>query len=159
MNMLSENALRAACSNGIGCAPCSLPNLFPMLRRFFPFALCLLLATAAACSAGQIGDVLVSLADPAKLATLGERKANPRVQKIVYWLEIGRREGQSPEQLLQETMHRIGWDDERGQYTSAAMLRNLDIATKLGCTDDEGMDHMRHGRCPIIKTGPYTGDF
>jgi hypothetical protein len=130
-----------------------------MPLRSFRLALCLLLATSALCSATQISDILVSLVDPAKLATLGERRANPRVQKIVYWLETGRREGQSPEQLLQETMHRIGWDDERGQFTTAALLRNLDIATKLGCTDAEGMEHMRHGKCPIVKVGPYAGDF
>ena len=130
-----------------------------MLPRPLRFALCLLLATAAICSASQFSDILVSLADPAKLATLGERRANPRVQKIVYWLETARREGQSPEQLLRETMQRIGWNDERGQFTTAALLRNLDIATKLGCTDEEGMEHMRHGKCPVVKTGPYNGDF
>lgn len=130
-----------------------------MLNRPLRFALFLLLASAALCSASQISDILVSLADPAKLATLGERRANPRVQKIVYWLETARREGQSPEQLLEETMHRIGWDDERGQFTREALLRNLDIATKLGCTDAEGMEHMRHGKCPFVKVGPYAGDY
>ena len=130
-----------------------------MHRRSLRFALCILLATAAFCSAGQISDILVSLSDPAKLSTLGERRANARVQKIVYWLEVARRQGQSPEQVMQEVMSRVGWQDERGRLTTIAMLRNLDIATKLGCTDDEGMEHMRHGKCPIVKTGPYAGDW
>ena len=56
-------------------------------------------------------------------------------------------------------MGRLGWNDERGQLTTEAMLRNLDIASKLGCTDDEGMTNMRHGKCPIVKKGPYVGDW
>lgn len=130
-----------------------------MLRRSFAFAFGLLLVTAALCSAAPTTDILVSLCDPAKLATLRDRGANPRVQKIVYWLETARREGQSPEELMHEAMCRLGWDDERGRLTTAAMVRNLDIATKLGCTDDEGMAHMRRGKCPIVKMGPYAGDW
>jgi len=129
-----------------------------MVHRSLRLSFWLLLVTAAFCSAGQINDILVPLCDPAKLATLCERGANPRVQKIVYWLETARREGQSPELLMQETMSRIGWSDQRGRLTTAAMLRNLDIATKLGCTDEAGMTSMRHGKCPIVKMGPYAGD-
>jgi len=129
-----------------------------MIPRSLRFALTLLLVSAAFGYAGQVSDILVSLCDPAKLATLRERGANPRVQKIVYWLETGRRDGQSPKQLMEETMGRLGWNDERGQLTTEAMLRNLDIASKLGCTDDEGMTNMRHGKCPIVKMGPYAGD-
>jgi hypothetical protein len=129
-----------------------------MFQRPLRFALCLLLATAALCRAVDITDNVVSLADPAKLATLGERQANPRVQKIVYWLEMARRDGQSPEQVMQDVVVRLGWDDERGRLTTAAMLRNLDIATKLGCVDDEGMARMRRGHCATVRTGPYAGD-
>jgi 5-methylcytosine-specific restriction endonuclease McrA len=109
-------------------------------------------------SAAPVDDILVSLCDPAKLATLGERGANARVQKIVYWLETSQREGNSPQELMDNVMQRIGWNDERGHLTCQAMLRNLDIATKLGCTDQEGMEKMRHGHCAIVKTGPYAGD-
>ena len=130
-----------------------------MVHRSLRLSLWLLLASVALCSAGQINDILVPLCDPAKLATLRDRGANPRVQKIVYWLETARRQGESPEALMQETMHRIGWDDERGRLTSAAMLRNLDIATKLGCTDEAGMTNMRHGKCPVVTVGPYAGDW
>ncbi|MGH8048245.1 MAG: hypothetical protein ACREKL_13465 [Chthoniobacterales bacterium] len=103
-------------------------------------------------------DRLVSLCEPAKLVTLSKRGAIPRVQKIVYWLEMSRREGKSPGELLKKTMIRIGWDDERGKLTAAMLLRNLDIATKLGCTDAEGMEEMRRGHSPTVKSGPYAGD-
>jgi len=108
--------------------------------------------------AKDTGERLVSLCEPAKLATLSNRGAIPRVQKIVYWLEMSRREGKSPEELLEKAMIRIGWDDERGRLTAAALLRNLDIATKLGCTDAEGMEEMRRGHSPTVKKGPYAGD-
>ena len=41
---------------------------------------------------------IASLTDPAKLATLkGERAANPRLQKCVYWLAYAEEQGQKPE--------------------------------------------------------------
>lgn len=44
------------------------------------------------------------------------------------------------------------------KLTADAMLRNLDIATKLGCLDLEGLAEMRRGKAPTIKKGPYKGD-
>jgi hypothetical protein len=108
--------------------------------------------------AADLNARLASLCEPAKLATLSKRGAVPRIQKIVYWLEVSRREGKSPGELLKRTMIRIGWNDERGRLTAAALLRNLDIATKLGCTDLEGMAEMRRGHSPTVKRGPYAGD-
>ena len=40
----------------------------------------------------------------------------------------------------------------------AALLRNLDIAEKLGCLDAEGMAEMRKGKAPTVRRGPYKGD-
>jgi hypothetical protein len=42
--------------------------------------------------------------------------------------------------------------------TKAALLRNLDIAEKLGCLDAEGMAEMRKGKAPTVRRGPYMGD-
>ncbi len=123
----------------------------------FPLFLCLcLVATAQA--APDYSRNIAALADPVRLATLGERGANPRVQKIVYWLETARREGQTPGDVMAEAFRQLAWEDERGRLTAAAMLRNLDIATKLGCLDDEGMAKMRRGQCPTVRNGPYAGD-
>jgi hypothetical protein len=129
-----------------------------MSAKFRTILLILLLAPPAVATAAPIDEILVSLCDPAKLATLGERGANARVHKIVFWLEAGRREGESPEALMRSTMHRIGWDDARGELTMNAMLRNLEIATRLGCTDEEGMSDMRRGRCPTVRNGSHAGD-
>ncbi len=38
------------------------------------------------------------------------------------------------------------------------MLRNLDIAARLGCLTPENLERMRHGTSPIISRGPYTGE-
>lgn len=127
----------------------------PSLRTI---SLLLLFAPLVVFANPRIEEILVSLCDPAKLSTLSERGANQRVRKIVYWLEMGRREGASPEALMVMTMERIGWTDERGKLTTAAMLRNLEIATKLGCTDEEGMYDMRRGQAPTVRNGPYAGD-
>jgi hypothetical protein len=46
---------------------------------------------------------IASLTDPAKLATLkGERAANPRLQKCVYWLAYAEEQGQKPEAVLDD---------------------------------------------------------
>lgn len=44
---------------------------------------------------------LASLTDPAKLSTLrGERAANPRLFKCVYWLATAKEQGQDPKRVL-----------------------------------------------------------
>lgn len=123
-------------------------------------ALTLLLAAAPAWAQDVGRTALASLTDPAKIATLdSDRAANPRVRKITYWLEIGRREGRPPESEMAAAMDAIGWGNTaKGQLTAAAMARNRTIAERLGCLDDEGMENLRRGRAPVIKRGPYAGE-
>jgi hypothetical protein len=66
-----------------------------------------------ACLAGpkvqNLVTALASLTDPAKLATLkGERAANPRMQRCVYWLATAEAEGEKPEAVLDEAAKRNG---------------------------------------------------
>jgi hypothetical protein len=56
------------------------------------FELCLPVFAAQADYASRIASMI----DPAKLATLGPRGANQRVQKSVYWLATARQAGQKP---------------------------------------------------------------
>lgn len=120
----------------------------------------LLLATVSASGQDAVRIALASLTDPAKIATLeSDRAANPRIRKITYWLEIGRREGRPPENEMAATMDAIGWGGTpRGQLTAAAMARNRTIAERLGCLDDEGMENLRRGKAPTITRGPYAGE-
>jgi len=44
------------------------------------------------------------------------------------------------------------------RLTKAALLRNLDIAEKLGCLDADVLAEMRKGNAPTVRRGPYAGD-
>ena len=58
----------------------------------------LLTATPSIIAAPSTAAVAIaSQTDPAKLATLkGERVANPRLQKCVYWLAYAQEQGEKP---------------------------------------------------------------
>jgi hypothetical protein len=101
---------------------------------------------------------VASLIKPSKLATLGERGANSRVQKAVYWLAIARKEGKEPAKVLDRAVTLAGYKHEAGKLTKDALLRNLDIADKLGCLNSAGLAEMKRGRAATVMKGPYKGD-
>ena len=104
-------------------------------------------------------EAIANLADPDKLATLGERGANPRVQKITYWLATARAEGHDPGTVADAALARFGWKGTpKGELTKAAMIRNVTIAERLGCLDPAGLADMKRGQSPTIQRGPYAGD-
>ncbi|MEQ1858460.1 MAG: Ada metal-binding domain-containing protein [Chthoniobacteraceae bacterium] len=104
-------------------------------------------------------EAIASLADPAKLATLGVRGANSRVQKITYWLFIVQQSGARPEQAIDEAFARFGWKGTpHGEETKATMIRNLARALYLGCCDAKGLEDMRRGQSPTIQRGSFVGD-
>ena len=76
----------------------------PSMRRF----LLVLVLTCGLASADTIRDALVSLCEPAKIATISaERGANPRVRKICYWIEMARKAGREPSVEMREVMSAI----------------------------------------------------
>ena len=102
---------------------------------------------------------IAGLIDPAKLATLGERGANSRVQKAVYLLATARTEGEKPAKVLDRAVALAGYTNAaRAKLTKAALLRNLDIAGKLGCLNDAGFAEMKHGKAATVMKGPYKDD-
>ena len=122
-------------------------------------ALCLVLNGKAL--AGDVAVVAVaSLIDPAKLASLqGERAANPRVLKCIYWLNDARARGLQPATVVSDAQKRnLSAGQLRAPLVEAALLRNLDIAGKLGCLTQENLLRMRRGTSPVISRGPYTGE-
>lgn len=130
--------------------------------RLFRLAIgiAVLAASAPFVRADAVRTALVSLCDPAKIATLtSDRAANPRVRKIAYWLEVARQEGRDPQTEMDQVMARLGWGGTlKGDLTAAAMARNRIIAERLGCLDAEGMALLRRGSAPTIKFGPYAGE-
>jgi len=122
---------------------------------------CWLLAGAAAAPGASIESYagkISSLVDPAKLQTLGERGANPRVQKYVALLSEAKAEGLKPEKVAKQAVSAVGMKGEAAKLTIKAMVENLGIAEKSGCTDAEGLHDMRRGQAPTVRKGDHRGD-
>jgi len=71
----------------------------------------LLLAAAPSIMAAPstAAGAIAAQTDPAKLATLkGERAANPRMQKCVYWLAYAEEHGEKPEGARAEGGQKVG---------------------------------------------------
>lgn len=120
-----------------------------------------LLATACALSAADLSSYaerIAPLIDPAKLATLRERGANPRVQKYVAHLAEAKKAGVEVSNVVVQAVALVGMKGEAAKLTTVAMLRNLAIAEQLGCLDKAGLQDMRRGQSPTIRRGPYKGD-
>jgi hypothetical protein len=98
---------------------------------------------------------IASLTDSAKLATLkGERAANPRLQKCVYWLAYAEWQGQKPEAVLDESamLNKTAGTPYAG-FVRWGLLENLKIAKELGLLTPEGMAEMRRGKSATITKG------
>ena len=121
--------------------------------------LVLLLVTAPLLIAETSTSALASLTDPAKLATLkGERAANPRLQKCVYWLAYAEEQGEKPEAVLDESakLNKTEGTPYAG-FVRWGLLENLKIAKELGLLTPEGMAELRRGKSATITKGQYAG--
>jgi len=99
------------------------------------------------------------LIDPAKLATLGDRGANTRIQKITEILWQAKVNGQDPVKVANKAVELIGWGGtEKGRLTSAAMVRNVTILERLGSTTPADLDDIKHGKTATVRKGPYAGE-
>jgi hypothetical protein len=104
-------------------------------------------------------QALASLTDPAKLATLkGERAANPRLQRCVYWLAYAEEQGEMPEVVLDESakLNKTEGTPYAG-FVRWGLLENLKIAKELGLLTPEGMAELRRGKSAKITKGQYVG--
>ena len=103
---------------------------------------------------------LAPLLDPAKLDSLkGKRAATPRLRKACYWLEMARRAGRDPGEVIDQahallTPHSA----KRLQCQKGSLVRNRIILERLGCLDEAGMTKLRKGNAPTITKGPYAGE-
>ena len=123
--------------------------------------LALLLAAAPSIMAAPSTAVVAIAAqtDPAKLATLkGERAANPRLQKCVYWLAYAEEQGQKPDIVLDESakLNKTEGTPYAG-FVRWGLLENLKIAKDLGLLTPEGMAELRRGKSATITKGQYAG--
>ena len=99
---------------------------------------------------------VANLSDPKKLATLGERAANPRLNKIVYWLHEAQGRGMPAGAAISLTQW-INWTREpRASLVKESLLRNLKIADGLGLFTGENQTRLRQGQAGVITKGPYA---
>jgi len=139
----------------------------------------LFLSAAAIAAPPTPAAAIAAQTDPAKLATLkGERAANPRLQRCVYWLgaprggggeEDGRGRsfpwrppaeaaGEKPEAVLDEAAKLNGKaGTPYAGFVRWGLLENLKIAHELGLLTPEGMAELRRGKCATITKGQYAG--
>lgn len=130
------------------------------LRRLLAAILSALWAVSAF-SAGTDDPItaIAGLTDRAKLATLkSERAANDRLLKCVAWLAEAKAAGRIPVEVIAEAQKRSGDSGARAALVRDALLRNLDIAEKLGCLTPENLALMKRGRSPQVTRGPYAGE-
>ena len=102
---------------------------------------------------------LAALTNPEKLATLrSKRAANPRVLKCVYWLQHAKSAGRTPEEVIVKAQAMTEQNQLHARLVRASLLRNLDIAKKLGCLTPENLERLKRGSAPMITRGPYAGE-
>jgi hypothetical protein len=129
------------------------------MNRLCSILLLALLPLTAVSAQVDYAGIVASLIEPAKLATLKDRGANPRVQKYVYWLAMSRAGHLNPTNVATDAVRLAGYTNAMAaELTKAAMLLNLKIAERLGCLNVDGLLEMRKGNSPTVKRGPYAGE-
>ena len=109
----------------------------------------------------QLSTCIAAIAaqsDPAKLATLGSRAANPRLKRIVYYLAEARDDGADPREVIDRAQQANGSaGTPRAPFVKASLLRNLKICDGLGMLDPDNRALLRRGNAPVVRRGPYAG--
>lgn len=130
-----------------------------MLRLILLAFLILLPCCGRAVAVDDASILLQPLIDPAKLATLGDRGFNTRIQKITAILWQAKVKGLDLAKVADSAVQKIGWGGaEKGRLTSAAMVRNVTILERLGSTTPADLKDMRHGKTATVRNGPYAGE-
>jgi hypothetical protein len=127
----------------------------------FPALILSLVISAYVATAATVADYaekIAPLIDPAKLATLKERGANPRVQKVTFYLYSAKVDRLDATAVARTAVRMVGMKKAAADLTVATMVRNVTIAERLGCTDRAGLDEMQKGNAATVRYGPYAGD-
>ena len=108
-------------------------------------------------------EKLANLLSPAKIPT-GEHALNPRLHKVLYWLNQEEKARKNPTEALTRAMN-MGVANKRvpakfldPRIDSAQILENYGTAKRLKIFDDaENLEKMRHGYAPVVLDGPFAG--
>jgi hypothetical protein len=60
--------------------------------------------------------------------------------------------------LAKQIGEHLVYKRDAAKLTKDALLRNLDIAGKLGCLNAAGLAEMKRGKAATVTKGPYKGD-
>jgi hypothetical protein len=101
---------------------------------------------------------IANLSDPGKLATLGERGANPRLNKIVYWMFEAYDHGGSPEAAVEWAQRLNGETGLRAELVHDSLMRNWKIARELGLLTPDNLAKLRRGNAADVTYGTYFGE-
>jgi hypothetical protein len=137
-------APRGATSNGAKPAPVVTEAVKPVAPQVEQLSTCI--------------TAIAAQSDPAKLATLGRRAANPRLKRIMYWLAAARDTGADPGAVIDQAQtanHSAG--TPRAPLVKVSLLRNLKICDGLAMLDAEDRAKLRRGNAPMVHRGPYAG--
>jgi len=127
----------------------------PVLNRLLQISLLLTV-----CSAWGASDWLAPLAeqsDPAKLATLGKRGANPRVNRIVFYLHQAQQAGTTPATALEQAFRLNGTTGLVAVLSKETQLLNYRHAQDWGLLTPENLVDLKTGEAPAITRGPHAG--
>jgi hypothetical protein len=127
------------------------------MRLFCTFCW-LLLALQCSSAPADYPAQIASLIDPANMATLGERSANPRIQKAVHWLAAAQKQGERPSKVLDQAVALAGYKSNAAYLTNDALRLSRGFAEKLGCLTERGLAEMRRDRSATITKGPNKGE-
>ena len=105
-------------------------------------------------------EILAPLLEPVKVATLkGDRPANTRLYKVLYWLETARLAGGDVSEVLDTAQATARYAGTPGACADKiAIIWNRKNLEDFGCFTPEGMAKLRKGRSPTITRGPHAGD-
>ena len=105
-------------------------------------------------------EILAPLLDPVKVATLkGDRPANSRLYKVLYWLETARRGGGDVSTVIDTAQRAAGYGGSSGaKADKQAILWSRKNLESWGCFTPEGMEKLRNGGSPKITQGQKAGD-
>jgi len=112
------------------------------------------------CSAWAASDWLAPLAeqsDPAKLATLGKRGANPRINRIVFYLHQAQQAGTTPDTALDQAFRQNGTTGLVAVLSKETQLLNYQHAQDWGLLTPENLADLKTGEAPAITRGPHAG--
>lgn len=133
--------------------------------RFLPSLLFLIAFVAAPGTAFlHAGDpttaitAVASLTDPAKLATLKDKRAaNDRLHKILAWLEEARRGGMLPSKTIDEAQKLTGDTREHAAVVKEMVLRNFVFCERSAVFTPDNLARMKQGHSPLVTGGSYAG--